>query len=148
MRTISSPVLTSRNEPVPYVFLASPGSKQVWPNIAACWSPRMPDSGRPPIAEPLASPYSSLEALISGSIERGTPIRSSASSCQSSVSRSISSVRLALVTSVMWRPPSLPPVRFHSTQLSVVPNSSSPFSARLRAPSTLSSSHVILGPEK
>ena len=30
------------------------------------------------------------------------------SSCQSSVSRSISSVRLALVTSVTWRPPSLP----------------------------------------
>ena len=45
-------------------------------------------------------------------------------------------------------PPSVPPVRFHSTQVSVVPNSSSPFSARSRAPSTLSSSQVIFGPEK
>ncbi len=75
-------------------------------------------------------------------------MRSSAGSCQSSVSRSISSVRLALVTSVTWMPPSVPPVRFHSTHVSVVPNSSSPFSARSRAPSTLSSSQVIFGPEK
>src|SRR5215207_4457348 len=81
-------------------------------------------------------------------MDRGTPIRSSAGPCQSSVSRSISSVRLALVTSVTCRPPSLPPVRFHRTQVSVVPNASSPFSARSRAPSTLSSSQVILGPEK
>ena len=123
MRTISSPVLTSRNEPVPYVFLASPGSKQVWPNSAACWSPRMPDSGRPPIAEPLASPYVLARGLDLGQHRaRHAHQVERLGSCQSSVSRSISSVRLALVTSVTWRPPSLPPVRFHSTQLSVVPN--------------------------
>ncbi len=76
------------------------------------------------------------------------PIRSSAGSCQSSVLRSISIVRLALVTSVTCRPPFVPPVRFHRTQESIVPKASSPFSARLRAPSTLSSSHAIFGPEK
>ena len=35
-------------------------------------------------------------------------------------------VRLALVTSVTCTPPSVPPVRFHSSQLSVVPKTASP----------------------
>ena len=48
----------------------------------------------------LASPYVSLEARISGSIARGTPRIPRISSSQSSVSRSIIIVRLALVTSV------------------------------------------------
>ena len=30
----------SRNPPVPKVIFTSPRSKQVWPNSAACWSPR------------------------------------------------------------------------------------------------------------
>ena len=30
-------------------------------------------------------------------------------------------VRLALVTSVTWTPPAAPPVRFHSSQVSIVP---------------------------
>lgn len=96
----------------------------------------------------MTSPYSSLEERISGSIERGTPISSRLGSCQSSVSRSISNVRDALVTSVTCRPPSLPPVRFQSTQVSIVPKASSPFSARSRAPSTLSRIQAIFGPEK
>jgi hypothetical protein len=41
-----------------------------------------------------------------------------------------------------------PPVRFQISQLSMVPKASSPASARARAPSTLSSSHAILVPEK
>ena len=58
-------------------------------------------------------------------------------------------VRLALVTSVTCTPSfSAPPVRFHSTQVSVLPNSSSPASAFSRAPSTLSRIHLTFGPEK
>jgi len=57
-------------------------------------------------------------------------------------------VRLALVTSVTWTPPSGPPVRFHSSQLSTVPNRASPRSASARRPSMLSSIHRSLPPEK
>ena len=52
-------------------------------------------------------------------------------------------VRLALVTSVTWRP-----VSFQITQVSIVPKRISPFSARLRAPFTSSSSQRIFGPAK
>ena len=84
----------------------------------------------------------------SGSIERGTPIAQSRSSSQSSVSRSISIVRLAFVTSVTWLPPSVPPVRFQMHQVSMLPNISSPASARSRAPSTLSRIQRTFVPEK
>ena len=50
-------------------------------------------------------------------------------SSQSRVLRSISIVRLAFVTSVMCRPPSVPPVRFQISQVSMLPNSRSPDSA-------------------
>ena len=43
-------------------------------------------------------------------------------------------VRLALVTSVTCTPPWTPPVRFQSSQLSVVPKSASPRSAAARTP--------------
>src|SRR5690606_19109580 len=66
----------------------------------------------------------------------------------SRVSRSISIVRDALVTSVTCTPPLGPPVRFHNVQVSVLPNTRSPLSALARAPSTLSRIHLILGPEK
>ena len=56
-----------------------------------------------------------------GSIARGMPKNPSSSSSQSRVSRSISIVRLALVTSVTCAPPSTPPVRFQISQQSVVP---------------------------
>ncbi len=65
------------------------------------------------------------------------------------VERSISIVRLALVTSVTCTPSfSAPPVRFHSTHVSVLPKSRSPASAFSRAPSTLSRIQRTLGPEK
>ena len=54
------------------------------------------------------------------------PISSRLGSCHSSVCRSISIVRLALVTSVACTPPRLPPVRFQSTHVSMFPNASSP----------------------
>jgi len=60
----------------------------------------------------------------------------------------MSMVREALVGSVMCRPPSTPPVMFHSTQVSMLPNSRSPASAFSRAPSTLSRIQRTLGPEK
>ena len=54
-------------------------------------------------------------------------------------------VRAALVASVMC---TLPPVSFHTSQESTVPNRISPRSAFSRAPSTWSSSHLIFVPEK
>ena len=70
------------------------------------------------------------------------------SSSQASVSRSISIVRLAFVTSVMCRPPLVPPVRFQMHQVSMLPNTRSPASALARAPSTLSRIQRTFGPEK
>ena len=70
--------------------------------------------------------------MIAGSIDFGMPMMPRISSSQSRVSRSISIVRLALVTSVTWTPPLVPPVRFQMHQVSMLPNSRSPASA-LRA---------------
>ncbi len=88
------------------------------------------------------------DGLISGSICRGMPKNDSSSSSQSSVSRFISMVRLALVTSVTCTPPRGPPVRFHSTQVSGVPKIASPLSASARTPSTFSKIHCTLPAEK
>ena len=85
---------------------------------------------------------------MAGSMEAGTPKASRISSSHYSVSRSMNMVREALVTSVTWTPPSVPPVRFQSTQQSVLPKTRSPASALARAPSTLSRIHMILVPEK
>ena len=60
----------------------------------------------------------------------------------------MSIVREAFETSVRCWPPSGPPVMFHMSQESMVAMSSSPFSARFRAPSTLSRIQRTLGPEK
>ena len=76
------------------------------------------------------------------------PISSAMSASQVSVSRSMSMVREALVGSVMCRPPSTPPVMFHSTQVSMLPNTRSPLAALSLAPSTLSRIHRTFGPEK
>ena len=56
-----------------------------------------------------------------------------------------SKVRDALVTSVAC---TVPPVSRHSRNVSTVPNASRPARAAARAPSTWSSSHAILVPEK
>ena len=85
---------------------------------------------------------------MSGSIARGMPMTSMIPSSQSRVLRSMSIVRLAFVTSVMWIPPSVPPVRFQISQVSMLPNSRSPESALSAAPSTLSRIQRIFGPEK
>ncbi len=78
----------------------------------------------------------------------GMPMSFAMSSSHSRVSRFISIVREALVTSVTWTPPFGPPVMFQMTHVSIVPNSRSPFSAFSRAPSTLSRIHLAFGPAK
>src|SRR5699024_724339 len=93
-------------------------------------------------------PYTSEEERISGRMDSGMPMSFAMSSFQSRVSMFISIVREALVTSVTCTPPFGPPVRFHSSHESVLPNSSSPASAFSRAPSTLSRIHLTFGPEK
>ncbi len=109
----------------------------------------MPAIGRPSAAPgSVASPTTSEDDRIAGIIDRGIRHTSSSSSDQSRVRRSISRVRLALVTSVTWMPPRRPPVRFHTTQVSGVPKSSSPASAAARAPGTWSRIHAILEAEK
>ncbi len=147
-----SPVFITMKVPVPYVDLVSPSEKQVWPNRAACWSPSAEATGMPPSRSPrrppLISPYTSAEERISGSICIGTPIDSAIRSSHAMVCRFISRVREALVTSVTCLPPFTPPVRFQMTQVSIVPKSRSPASARSRRPSTLSSSQRALGPAK
>ena len=81
--------------------------------------------------------------MISGSMEVGMPKSAQMSSRQVRVRTSMRRVREALVTSVAWTPPLIPPVRFHRTHVSGVPKSRSPASARSRAPSTLSRIHLI-----
>ena len=90
-------------------------------------------------------PKSSAQSLTSGSSAAGTSNRASNSSSQRFLAMSNSSVRPALVASVAC---TLPPVSRQMRKLSTVPKASSPFSARLRAPLTLSSSHLTLVPEK
>ena len=69
-------------------------------------------------------------------------------SSQSRLSRSMNSVRLALLGSVTCTPPSAPPVSFQAVHVSIVPNSSSPCSALFLAPGTLSRSQRSFVPEK
>ncbi len=85
---------------------------------------------------------------MAGSMARGMPMSLRMSGSQSRVARFISMVRLALETSVTWTPPSTPPVRFQMHQVSMLPKSRSPASARARAPATFSRIHLTLGPEK
>src|SRR5436190_5744686 len=109
----------------------------------------MPATGTPSRTPARTGPYSCDDDLISGSIDSGMPISPAISESHDSVDRSISMVRLAFVTSVTCTPPlSAPPVRFHRTQVSMLPNTRSPASAFARAPSTLSRIHRTLGPEK
>src|SRR5665647_3065038 len=94
----------------------------------------MPEIGTPGTMPPVRPvPYTSEEDRISGSIDIGIVISAAISSFQVRVSRFISIVRDAFVGSVTWTPPSTPPVMFHSTHESVLPNSRSPASARARA---------------
>ncbi len=94
------------------------------------------------------TPKSPVDGRISGSICAGMSKNDNRSLSQYSVATFISRVRLALVTSVTWIPPSVPAVRFQMIQVSIVPNSTSPRSARARRPGTESSSHRSRGAAK
>ena len=118
--------------------------------MAACWSPRTAVRGTATRSVPsmIVSPYSPEDGQISGSIPRGTPKMASSSSSQESVRRSISIVRLALVTSVTCLPPRAPPVRFQMSQLSIVPKHAVPARAASSTAPTFSSAHCSLPAEK
>jgi len=60
----------------------------------------------------------------------------------------MSRVRDALVTSVTWAPPRVPPVRFQTSHVSMLAKSARPVSAARLSPATFSRSQRSLGPEK
>ena len=122
--------------------MAIPRWIQAWPNRAACWSPIMPPMGtEEPKISALDFPKSLLQGRTSGKIDRGISNSSSNPSSQAPVSRLNNKVRQALDMSVAW---TVPPVRFHSSQQSIVPKASWPASAAALAPSTLLSIQAIL----
>src|SRR5204862_8349119 len=117
-----------------------------WPNSAACWSPAMPAIGTAlPPANSVVSPYTSLDEATIGNTERGTLNSFSSSSSQSPVRKLNSIVRDALLGSVTC---TCPPVTFHTSHESTVPQASLPAFARARAPGTLRRIHSSLVPEK
>ena len=123
-----------------------PGRVHRWPNRAACWSPATPVMGKAaPSASGSVVPNDPDDGRTSGNTARGTSKSPSISSDQSSRRMSKSMVRAAFVTSVAW---TRPPVSFQISQLSTVPNASSPAWARSRAPSTWSRTQASLVPEK
>lgn len=123
-----------------------PGVKQAWPKVAACWSPATPAIGiEPPSHSGNALPTTALLGAICGSTLRGIFSNARISSFQSCACRSNSIVRDALLGSVLC---TAPPVSCQISQLSTVPNASSPRSAIRRAPGTWSSSQANLVPEK
>ena len=93
----------------------------------------------------MVSAHTPDEGTMSGSTLRGMSSRRRSSSSHSPRRMSKSSVRLAFEGSVAC---TRPPVRWNSSQLSMVPKASSPRAARARAPGTWSSSHLSLVPEK
>ena len=119
--------------------MASPASKQHWPNSAACWSPRTAATRTPFSGPSTTSPKSPpTPGRTSASVPRGTPNAASRLSSQSSVSCDASSVRAAFVESVANRP-----VSRDSSHESTVPNRTSP-----RAAGTFSRRYAILVPLK
>src|SRR5277367_3603697 len=106
--TTCDPVLTSTNDPVPYVHLAAPCSKHACPNSAACWSPAIPAMGtdRPRKAVGSVCPTTPVDATTSGSACGGTPNSEHISVDHCPASMSNSSVLDAFEASVTCsRPP-------------------------------------------
>ena len=138
-----SPTFNKMKLPVPYVFLAIPGRRQAWPKRAACWSPAMPEMGMPAVTPQRSevTPKRPLEGITDGSACCGTPNSRHISSLHRSERMSKSIVRLALEASVAC---TSPPVRFHNSQLSMVPIASSSSTGMAR----LVSSHSTFEPEK
>src|SRR3989454_8457230 len=101
-------------------------------------------TARPP-ANSVVSPYTSLDDPTAGNTERGTPNNLSSSVSQSPVRRLKSIVRDALLGSVTC---TRPPVKFHTSHESTVPNASLSALALPPAPGTLRRIHSSFVPEK
>ena len=102
-----------------------PGSKAAWPKSAACESPIALAIGMP-AAEAPARDRAAEDAARRpdlGQDARGNAKESSSSASHAAARRLKSCVRDALVASHAW---TAPPVKFHSSQLSIVPAHSSP----------------------
>ena len=74
--------------------------------------------------------------------------KSSKDSSHARVLMFISMVLDALVTSVTWLPPDTPPVRFHTSHVSTLPNINVSLSAAARTSGTLSGNQASLVAEK
>src|SRR3989440_8214132 len=101
-------------------------------------------TARPP-PNSLVSPYTWLDEPTAGNTARGTPNSFSSSSSQLPARTLKSIVRDALLGSVTC---TRPPVRFHTSHESTVPNASLPAFALARAPRTLRSIHSSFVPQK
>jgi hypothetical protein len=102
-----TPVFVRMNDPVPYVHLLEPTSKQVCPNNAACWSPAIPAMGRSRPRNVVGSvrPTTPQDGTTSGRASSGTRRISASSADQVPAWMSKSSVREALDASVTWWSP-------------------------------------------
>ena len=122
-----------------------PGSKQAWPNSAACWSPAIPAIGICAIEQARRGEAEQVAIVVDlgqqrfGNAEEAAEILSQRSA-------DVEKQRAAGVGHVGRV--DAPPVSRHSRKLSIVPHSSSPRSARSRAPATLSRIQAILVAEK
>ena len=108
---------------MPYVFFASPGDKHACPKSAACWSPAMPAIGT------LASPSRALPRRRRTTRPRSAAPRAArrARAAGRRPSRRSGCRRAACATRCSRRCTcTRPPVSCHTSQLSIVPNASSP----------------------
>ena len=99
-----------------------PGAKQAWPNSAACWSPAMPligDAGPTPGTAPVSAEPAARRSHLGQHGRRARRRGRTARRTTSIGAMSNSIVRLALDGSVACT--ARPPVRFQSSQASIVP---------------------------
>lgn len=128
------------------MFFAIPFWKHACPNRAACWSPATPQMGiGVPSMFGCVFPNCALESFTCGRMLLGMFSVSSSFWSQVSVLMLYRSVLDALEWSVACV---CPCVSFHISHVSIVPNSSFPFSACCLAFGTLSSIHLIFVAEK
>ena len=108
--------------------------------MAPCWSPTSAAIGTPSVV----FAYTCDVGLISAKTSRGIAKSAKSSVSQSSVSKFISAVRLAFVTSVA----NVPPDKFQRIQESKVPIRAVPAFTASATAGTFSISHFILLAEK
>ena len=129
------------------MHLLAPGTKQAWPNRAACWSPAIPATGRsrPRNASGSVRARAPYDGTTSGSADSGTPNSAPSRSSQRPARMSNSSVRDAFDASVMWR---RPPVSRATRYESTVPTATSPLVTRAHTCGSLRASQSSFVPVK